>query len=171
MMTFVSLSANLYNELTDHLASTDVEQVAFMFTTPSAKTSELHISEIYPVPRGDFDYQSDRHVTLTDQVRGDIIKRAHDTGGSLVEAHSHVAGPAQFSPSDLFGFDDWVPHVRWRLRGRPYVALVFAGRAFDALVWQGQSSRPQPLDYLNIEDRQRLLPSGLTYKRISKSRT
>jgi hypothetical protein len=117
------------------------------------------------VPPDGFEFQSDRHVSLTDETRARVIKRAWDLGGCLVETHSHKHGPPCFSPSDLYGFEDWVPHVRWRLAQRPYIALVFAGGAFDALVWEGSGNVPALLQALTIDGRA-LVPSGITYKQL-----
>lgn len=56
---------------------------------------------------------------------------------TLVEAHSHgPRGVPTFSGSDWTGFSEWVPHVRWRLRGAPYAAIVVAAAGtLDAIAW------------------------------------
>lgn len=167
-MSTLSMPRDIYSKLTDHLAATDVEQVAFLFTGPASATEPLRVCEIYRVPEEGFVIQSDLHVSLTDDVRAHVIKRAWDLGGCLVEAHSHC-GDAQpaFSRSDLVGFEEWVPHVRWRLRGRPYVALVFAGRSFDALVWERPDARPSSLTALAVDGAKTATPSGITHKRLA----
>jgi hypothetical protein len=168
-MTAISMSPKIYNQLVAHLSSTEVEQVAFIFTEPPAPGSPLRARELHRIPSDEFSFQSDYHVELTDEVRAHVIKHAWDTGGALIEAHSHVgAVPAVFSGSDLAGFADWVPHVRWRLGGRVYVALVFANSSFDALVWEGDDSKPHPLDSLNIDGRPSKKPSSLTYQHLSR---
>jgi hypothetical protein len=166
-MMSLKMSAATYSELITHLSSSEVEQVAFLFTEPPRDDEPLRVREIYRVPREGFEFQSDYHVALTDDVRGRVIKRAHDLGGCLVEVHSHGGGPpAWFSPSDLRGFAEWVPHVRWRLRRRAYIALVFADEAFDALVWAGEDNTPTPLAALDVEGREPAAPSGITYERL-----
>ena len=35
-----------------------------------------------------------------------------------------------------------MPHVKWRLKGRPYAAFVFAPSTFDALAWIDDVSAP-----------------------------
>jgi hypothetical protein len=168
-MTSLSMPASTYAELIAHLSSRKVEQVAFLFTGPPLPARPLRVSEIHRVPREGFDYQSDYHVALTDAVRGQVIKRAHDLEGCLVEVHSHAEGPpVWFSGSDLRGFADWVPHVRWRLRRRPYIALVFAGQAFDALVWEGEDQAPTPLASLEVDGKPLQSPSGITYERLQR---
>lgn len=167
-MTSLSVPVSVYDDLIAHLASSRMEQVAFLFSDPPGTAPQLRVREIYRVPRQGFLIQSDRHVSLTDDVRAKVIKRAHDLDGCLVEVHSHGGGaPVCFSGSDLRGFEQWVPHVRWRLRRRTYVALVFAGEAFDALVWEGPDNHPSRLTALEIDGRSPRSPSGITFKRLS----
>lgn len=167
-MTAVSLPSSLFDELVEHLASGEMEQVAFLFTEPPTAGRSLRVAELYRVPREGFDFQSDYHVALTDEVRAKVIKHAHDLNGCLVEVHSHETDPpVWFSSSDLFGFQEWVPHVRWRLARRPYVALVFAGDDFDALVWD-DGDTPSSLDSLDVDGREPRSPSGITLKRLAK---
>lgn len=168
-MTSLSMAASMHAELIAHLSSSKVEQVAFLFTEPPVPDEDLRVQEMYQVPREEFDVQSDYHVALTDELRGQVIKRAHDLGGCLVEVHSHGGSPpVWFSGSDLRGFDEWVPHVRWRLRRRAYAALVFAGKAFDALVWEGEDNVPAPLAALEVDGRPPQSPSGITYERLRR---
>jgi hypothetical protein len=88
---------------------------------------------------------------LADKVRAKVIKRAHDLGTSLVEMHSHTGTrPAAFSPSDMTGFAEFVPHVMWRLQGRPYFAIVVARGSFDGLAWLGDANTPQRLDGIAV---------------------
>ena len=170
-MTTLSLPEPLYDRLIGHLASDEVEQVAFLTTEPPSSGEPLRVKEIYLVPPEGFDHQSEYHVALTDEVRAKVIKRAHELGGCLVEVHSHEFDPpVWFSPSDLSGFHDWVPHVRWRLGRRPYVALVFADRSFDALVWRDEDNTPSPLDSLQIDGRDPQAPSGITYEHLADDR-
>lgn len=172
MMTSLSMTAATYDALIAHLSRSEVEQVAFLFTRPPAPREPLRVSEFYPVPRDQFEIQSAYHVSLSDGVRGTIIRRAHELGGCLVEVHSHGGGPpVSFSLSDLLGFDEWVPHVRWRLPQRAYVALVFADDAFDALVWDGDRGAPAPLTELQIDGREPRSPSGRTYVRLQRDHT
>jgi hypothetical protein len=110
------------------------EEVVFAYATHADGQLEVHALE--HMIGSDIASQSSRHVVLADDVRPRVIKTAWDRNQCLLEAHSHgPGGHAEFSPSDLLGFENWVPHVRWRLRGRPYAALVAAGDAWDALVW------------------------------------
>ncbi len=51
--------------------------------------------------------------------------------------------------------------MRWRLKNRPYIALVFAARGFDALVWLDDAKAPYPLNALLVGEKQ-LLPTNLS---------
>ena len=157
----------LDRELRGALGWRGVEEVAFLFTEPDSASGILRACEIYTVPADGFVYQSDVHVSLTDDTRAYVISRAWAIGGALVEAHSHRYGPAAFSPSDLFGFSDWVPHVRWRLHGRPYLALVLAPDGFDALVWEGSCRHASPLDALLVDGCCPQAPTGLTCRQLT----
>lgn len=166
-MLSMSMPAAIYEALRLHLAAVDVEHVAFLFTEPANAGSELRVTELYRVPPEGFAFQSGYHIELSDEVRGHVIKRAWDLGGSLIEAHNHLSGPAAFSKSDLYGFGEWVPHVRWRLANRPYIALVFVGETFDALVWQAANG-PAPLECLNVDGRGSQVPTSITHRRIGR---
>ena len=110
------------------------EQVVFAYATHA--DGQLEVDAVEEMTGSDIASQSARHVVLADDVRPRVIKTAWDRNQCLIEAHSHgPGGQAEFSPSDMLGFEEWVPHVRWRLGGRPYAALVLAGDTWDALVW------------------------------------
>ena len=51
--------------------------------------------------------------------------------------------PAEFSASDRKGLESFVPHVWWRLRHRPYLALVFRGddRGWSCLADRSNDAR------------------------------
>lgn len=164
----LEIGGGLYGELLDHLAASEDEQVAFLFTAPLRDREPLRVVEMYAVPAQGFADQSPFYLALGDEVRAEVLGRAAELGGCLVEAHSHALGPAGFSPTDLDGFEEWVPHVRWRLAGRPYVALVFVGASFDALVWTGEGGRAEPLAGLAVEGEGVLRPTGITHARLSR---
>ena len=86
---------------------------------------------------------------------------AWDKKLALGEFHSHPGGlwRAQFSASDIYGLDEFVPHVRWRLRGQPYFAIVVAPSDFDALIWR--TPQAEALKEFQVGDRV-LTPTGLT---------
>lgn len=163
----LAIEGPLYRELLAHLAASGDEQVAFLFTSSPREGKPLRVVEMYAVPAQGFADQSPYYLALSDDVRARVIGRASQLDGCLVEVHSHARGPASFSQTDLFGFEEWVPHVRWRLAGRPYVALVFAGESFDALVWTGDGDRPGPLAELSVEGEGKLHPTGITHRCLS----
>jgi len=100
---------------------------------------------------------------LTDGALARVIKTAWDDNAALVEFHSHTNPrfPAAFSPSDLDGLEEMLPHVWWRLRGRPYVAVVVSPDGFDALVWRTSPDVPEPLETLTVGETGHA-PTGIT---------
>ena len=76
------------------------------------------------------------HMSLPDETRLAVIQWATAEDACLIEAHSHGRwSPAAFSRYDLRNLGEWVPHLWWRLRGRPYAAIVTSTVDLDALAW------------------------------------
>ena len=166
--TLVSASG-LYTSCRQHLAGRP-EEVGFFLAhyDPARRSFELRLWR--PIPPGGIESRSDFHLTLRDEVRADVIKWAWDNDACLVEAHSHVdAGPACFSPSDIFGFDRWVPRLWWRLRGRPYAAIVTAGETFDALAWLEGATDPEQVEHIE-ENGEVYLPTRRTLPALAALR-
>lgn len=151
----LSLTPDLYRVLWDHLlpVHSSHEQAAFLFCTSRTSNEGLIFEAIDKALIGpdDFAAQCDDYLELTDDCRIALIKRAHDYGAMLVEFHSHPGpGLAAFSLSDLRGLQETVPHMRWRLQRRPYVAIVVSRTGFDALVWTQEPPAPKPLSGIRV---------------------
>lgn len=163
MTTQIELAAEHFAILRQHLA--EPEHVAFMYARFIA--GRFTVVDLEPMSDSDVASQSDLHVVLQDDVRPRLISKASAGGLSLVEAHSHGRhGKAAFSPSDLLGFEEWVPHLWWRLHGRPYAALVVAGDCWDGLTWLDGPREPRPIAGIEIADpagTTRLTPTGTTF--------
>lgn len=164
--TNLSLPRGLWPALRKHLVGSqnDFEEAAFVFAAVEERASSINLRalEWYAVPPGGFEIRSPYLLELSDETRAGIIKRAHDLGAALVEFHSHPQQVvAEFSLSDLTGFTEFVPHVRWRLRRRPYAAVVMGVRTFDGLVWFGDSKGAYRLDRISAEGRS-MCPTGAT---------
>lgn len=167
----LEISASRFRELREHLFQGDREEVAFLFADQiNDEDDGLHLraTEMYSVPPGELDFQSAYHVSLTDDGLAKVIKMAWDRSAVPVEVHSHRAAEfeAGFSASDFWGFEETVPHVRWRLQGAPYLALVFTPNGFDGLVWVGEENRVEPLDRLVVGEESRR-PTGKSYRRLT----
>lgn len=127
--------AELYSVVATHLR-TAPERIAFM---QASDDSVPTIGELMLMDDGDVIF-GEWCVQLTDAAQQRVLQWASSGTGWLVEAHSHLGSwgdPAAFSGLDLRSFAEWVPHARWRLRWRPYAALVFGPQTFDGLAWQG----------------------------------
>jgi len=148
----LAFSGDIQSAVWQHLRSNPdgEEEAAFLFadaeTTPRGIT--LHVRSWYPVKPEDFEARGWEGIVLSDACRAAMFKRAHDEGRCLIECHSHPGPrPAVFSPYDFEGFVEFVPHVRWRLKGRPYAAVVVADTTFDALAWiDADSETPLAVD-------------------------
>jgi hypothetical protein len=134
-MAAISFPPDLYDQLSEHLSQYP-ERVAFM-RSPLPEDGVFRVEELRLLGRHEFDSQSDAHCEIDDAIRADVIKWAWDHDACLIEAHSHgkILMPARFSQFDITQLAEWVPHVRWRLGGRPYAALVTASREIDGLAW------------------------------------
>jgi proteasome lid subunit RPN8/RPN11 len=164
-MTSISLKIDgvLYAGLLRHLMplASDYEEAAFLFVRGVTHGEEMvfdPIDQFLVGPEG-FVVRSPRFLELKDSVRAQLIMRAHQLGASIIEFHSHPRYAPEFSWSDKRGLREFVPHVRWRLKGRPYGAVVVAPAGFDALFWIDKSEMPVALNRLNVDGRA-LFPTG-----------
>jgi hypothetical protein len=154
----------LYMSFRQHLAH-GPEEVGFFLASYDAGRRAFELHTWRPIPPDGFESQTDFHFTLRDTVRADVIKWAWDSDACLIEAHSHRPdGLASFSPSDVWGFEQWVPRVWWRLRGRPYAAIVIGGETFDALAWIEGANAPEQVEQMRV-DGETHLPTRLTLTR------
>lgn len=160
----LELPRTVHEELQRHLLRKphDTEEAAFVFAKHSGVDNRFTHVESFPVPPEGFVVQLPYHFELTDETRARVIKRAHDLGSSVIELHSHTGPwPAQFSPSDWSGFEEVVPHVWWRLKNRPYAAVVVTKTGFDAFAWLADPNTPARLGGISV-DGQLLEPTRLS---------
>lgn len=149
----IVIGSDEYTRLWSHLLPEDhqLEEAAFIFARPIEGGSALLCESLWLLQPADLSVQLPYHIELDESVRGTLIKQAHDTGTVVIELHSHLGDrPAEFSWSDLAGFDDWVPHVRWRLQGRPYGAVVVARDSFDGFYWDAGVERIDMFDVVEL---------------------
>jgi hypothetical protein len=168
---YLDLPVGLREKLWSHLLQNNVEQVAFVFAAAQVEGDDTVLSaqDHYLAKPDDFEIHSEFHVELTDGARSRIIKRAWDTGTTPVELHSHPGDfwGAKFSPSDMHGFADFVPHCRWRLRGRPYLAIVVSPAGADALAWIDKSGGPACLTAIRAAGKLVVVPTNQTIDDIN----
>ena len=125
------------------------------------------LREWRPIDSDALEYVPDGHTLLNDDAAVEIIRWAHQHDASLVEAHSHGQfAPAAFSPIDVAGLAEWVPAVRWRLRGAPYAAAVTAADTVDAWAWIGATSDPAQVDAVVVGGTDIICTTGATLERI-----
>lgn len=140
----LEFSSNIYSEIRSHLVRSNPksEEAAFCFAS-QINADKFKVLEWRAVALNEFAYRSLFHIELTDECRASVIKRAHDLNACLIEFHSHpLADRAYFSESDRAGFTEFVPHVWWRLKAKPYGAIVMAPTTFDSLIWSHEPTEP-----------------------------
>jgi len=147
----IHIPLKIYRVVLAHLLPSRLrnEEAGFMYVRPTSGKdgNSFEFVDWDLIPPHGFLVRSRYNFELTDESRARVIKRAHDLGASLVEMHSHSGSfPAAFSHSDLIGFAEFVPHVWWRLQGKPYFAVVVARKSFDGLAWLVGPDTPQRLD-------------------------
>ncbi len=161
------LQIHQFAELRRHLS--ELERVAFMYANVQAGC--FIVDDLEPMLDDDISSQSHLHVVLHDHIRPRLISRASARGQSLIEAHSHgPRGRAAFSPSDLLGFSEWVPHLWWRLKGCPYAALVMAGTQWDALAWIDGPREPESVAAIEVmadKNSSRIAPTNATFRSLT----
>ena len=150
----LELAPPQHGDIWQHLVSSgsEVEEAAFIFAADDRNGDRrFRALDWYAVPPDGFVFRSAYYLELTDETRAKVIKQAHDLGATLVELHSHVGPyPAAFSPSDLAGFREFVPHVWWRLKGRPYLAVVASETGFDGFAWLSDPHTPGRIDGISV---------------------
>lgn len=148
----LELPAQVHRALVKHLLpagpKTQHEEAAFVFAHGHQNDDGflLRFAAWEAVPAERFVTRSSGYLELNDACRAGVIKRAHDLGASIVEFHSHTGPyPAVFSPSDQDGLAEFVAHAWWRLKGKPYGAVVVAASGFDGVAWITGPDQPEPL--------------------------
>lgn len=152
MTATLVVDPDLYRSCRAHLAQR-AEGIGFFMADYESTSRAFVLRQWRAIPASGLEASNEFHVALQEDMQADIIKWAWNDGGSLVEAHSH--GPDQlacFSPFDVDGFDEWVPHIWWRLRGRPYAAIVIAGDSTDALAWIEGPATPEQIEGISVSE-------------------
>ena len=145
-----------------------VEGAGFFLAAHDPAERAFRLREWRAITSDGFESRSEFHLVLRDEIRAEIIKWAWDAGASLVEAHSHDLGMASFSLSDIYGLEQWVPHLWWRLRGRPYGAIVVDGETLDALAWIEGADEPEQVVSLAIDGDGSIAATGQTLAGLPK---
>jgi hypothetical protein len=147
------LDGPLWARIHDHLDDA-TERAIFLFATESPDTEGTWnaVDSYFLDPACDYKDTGEEHLALADHVVGTVIRQAHQAGAAVIEIHGHyVPGPeTRISPYDARGLRELVPHVLWRLPGRPYIAIVVGTESYDGLVWT-QAGIPEAIEALVID--------------------
>jgi molybdopterin/thiamine biosynthesis adenylyltransferase len=166
----IHIDSTLMGRVQGHLRRRKTEQVAFLFARATGPQI-LTACEIYLVPSSELVHESRFHAEISEEVQAKIIKMAADKSLLLVEVHSHPGCEkgAGFSPSDLAGFREFVPHIFWRLRVKEYAALVFGDHDYDALAWMNDPVEPAPFSGLVVSGNV-IAPTGVTIRELERQK-
>lgn len=145
-MVRVIVDAELWEAARGHL-DMRAEQVGFFLADWSPTERTFLVRGWRPIRDQAAGGGDDLHVSLSDDQRTAVIQWAWAEDACLIEAHSHGGwSPAAFSAFDLANLDEWVPHLWWRLRGRPYAAIVTSTRDFDGFAWTDRPDMAEQVD-------------------------
>lgn len=138
------------------------ERMAFLLAEPHYSDRWTVVDELYLTDEVDYSYQSAYGMELADAVRPRVLSWATRPDVALVEVHSHgrLSHRTTFSPTDLDGLEEVVPQMLWRLRGRPYAAVVLGADDVDALAWANRGQPPSAPGSIVLGDRT-LTPTGI----------
>lgn len=169
MKSVIDIDPGVWQSLREHLLLRDPlrEQAAFLFASECATESgcTLSVVGIRLVDAEDLAFHSAYHLELKAETWTRVIQDAYQRKAALIEVHSHLGDKsAEFSLSDLHGLASTVPHVAWRLKGRPFAALVLTQNDFDALFWYSGQSNPLTVSALQIGN-QELFPTNFSWSR------
>ncbi len=148
---------NLYQALKKHLFKGRKEQAAFLFATDATGFSgmALKVEEIYLIPAEAWDVQKSYYLELSEAEKVKIMLMARKRECHLIECHSHRSryGMAFFSPSDIYGLEEFIGYVRWKLPGKKYGALVWTNKSVYGQFWDPASLTPRTLKGVYIISR------------------
>jgi len=171
----IFITADVLHRVRHHLFQNQLEQAAFLFATTETKDEAVrfHVEDFYLVPTSGWDVQMDVYLEMTAEERAKILKRARDRNTAIIDCHSHPHSQEEvwFSPSDHVGITEFAQYVRWKLKAKPFAALVFGETSIDGVVWQGDFACAEPLATLSIVGQGRLRPTGSWFNRPCPVRT
>jgi hypothetical protein len=166
----IRISKSLWDQIHHHLDVT-IERAGFLFAKPVESSSNVWQVVDSQLLSENMDYadSSEQHLSLADEVRPLVIKRAHDSETAVIEFHGHYwpGFSTRFSNYDLHGLTEFAPHMLWRLPQRPYFALVIGPQSFDGLVWEVKGN-PESLEAIVVGEEE-LVPTRLSLKNWGKN--
>jgi hypothetical protein len=150
----VNIPKEIKKTLDRHLFQNRLEQGSFLFSVYKESLGEMvfDVTDQYLVPKEGWQIQSTMHLELKDTERAKIMKIARDRKCALIDCHSHVqlGRYAAFSPSDMAGITEFSGYVKWKLDGRPYIAMAFNETSVDAVGWIGAFDNPYRVNEIRI---------------------
>jgi hypothetical protein len=175
MKTIISIPSYIEASLHRHLFQGELEQGSFLFANPRVEGQRLNLSVIdfYLVPPEGWQVQLDVYLEMKDTERAKIMNLARKDQFAVIDCHSHPGsnGAVAFSPSDRNGITDFALYAKWKLADKPFSAVVWGETSLDAVVWYGDFQKAQPVDMIQILDKdvRSLKPNGSWFINNQKS--
>jgi len=155
-----------------HLFSQDGEGAAFIYVKSNTHGDSMTLSPagFEFIQSNDFVENNYLGLELRPETINKVIVSATKLKAKIVEVHSHPFSKKNttFSDFDLRGFEEFVPHIWWRLNGGPYVALVYGHNDFDSLLWIKSPHDPQSLTHILLDEGEKVKPTGATLKMFNR---
>lgn len=150
----INIPTDIKKKAYKHLFQNELEQGAFLYSiyTEDIDKTNFNVVDYYLVPRSGWQIQSEFHLELKDSERAKIMKIARDKKYALIDCHSHInlGRQVSFSPSDKAGINEFSGYVKWKLDGRPYIAIALNETSADAVGWHGDFGNPCRIDEIRI---------------------
>ncbi len=143
-----------YIPLIAHLFQNELEQGCFLFARTAVMgtyiTAEV-VDQHFVRPDG-WDVQGELYLEMKDSERAKIMAFARGKDLSVIDCHSHPKSgkTVSFSPSDKSGITEFAGYARWKLDGKPFMAIVWGESSADAKAWHGDFARPSAVDRLTV---------------------
>jgi hypothetical protein len=169
MKRTIEIPEQIYRKVHGHLFQNKVEQGAFLFARhEQGQNSRLVVVDFYLVPRRGWEVQEELYLEMRDSERGKIMRLARNKKLAAIDCHSHphAEDDVWFSTSDVAGITEFSKYARWKLDGKPFVAMVFGKNSVDAVQWDEDFVEARPVDAIRVRGKSigRLVPNGSWFK-------
>jgi hypothetical protein len=146
----LNIPDRIFERMTKHLFQGRLEQGAFLFAKP--EEDHLLVENAYLIPADAWAVQLDVYLEMKDSARARVMNEARRGGWAVVDCHSHpgAGDDVWFSPSDIAGIAAFAQYAKWKLDGKPYVAMVWGEQSLDAVVWSGSFTKAEPIRRVRI---------------------
>jgi hypothetical protein len=170
MSSNIIIPSGIAEALRRHFFQNELEQGAFLFAEAKREDGELNLvaADYYLVPASGWEAQVEFYLQMKDSERAKIMKLAREKNLCAIDCHSHprACDDVWFSPSDVAGITEFAQYAKWKLRGKPFAAMVWGEQSVDAVLWQVEFSHAERVAQVKIigNAEQTLTPTGSWFR-------